>query len=315
LVFSRKLALASTVLLVVFFSAQRGWAFCRTNACELDASKRDANQNTTCAVGPDGCVNEGPHTFWASPCLGFAVQVDGSPLLGLDADSVRDLVLDGFALWQNVDCPGGGKPGFEVHFQGFVACDRQEALCGGALANVSTVIFHDEVWPYAGAELGITQPAGRVASGEIYDADIEIQSQACGLAGEFDEDGFTVLAHELGHFLGLGHSFEPDALMSPSHRCGVNGTRLDSDDVAGICAIFPPVDVPLECGETDAAHDTCQVGPEPDAEPRVCRPDVKRAKRGGCHVAPESGLDFGFWAFGVAWLGAGIRRRSRRASG
>lgn len=47
----------------------------------------------------------------------------------------------------------------------------------------------------------------------------------------------TVMGHENGHVVGLGHSSDPDALMFASY----SGARcfLDADDIAGLQALYP----------------------------------------------------------------------------
>jgi hypothetical protein len=57
-----------------------------------------------------------------------------------------------------------------------------------------------------------------------------------------DFDTFTVLLHELGHALGLGHSDVPGSVMNPAYT----GARrsLHEDDIARIQALYgPPTDV------------------------------------------------------------------------
>ena len=51
----------------------------------------------------------------------------------------------------------------------------------------------------------------------------------------------SVLTHEVGHVIGLGHVAEPGATMNPSFSPGDTSRRtLAADDVAGVCAVYPP---------------------------------------------------------------------------
>ena len=56
-----------------------------------------------------------------------------------------------------------------------------------------------------------------------------------------DNTYIIILAHEIGHVLGLGHSSEPNAIMSYSHSSYDNTVqnRLGQDDVDGISYLYP----------------------------------------------------------------------------
>ena len=49
-----------------------------------------------------------------------------------------------------------------------------------------------------------------------------------------------LLAHELGHTLGLAHSTQPDALMVAELHPDARGAALDTDDLAGILYLYGP---------------------------------------------------------------------------
>ena len=61
---------------------------------------------------------------------------------------------------------------------------------------------------------------------------------ATDVLADSDVDFFSIMLHELGHALGLGHSSVTSAVMFPSYS-GAKRT-LDSDDIAGIRAIYGP---------------------------------------------------------------------------
>jgi len=50
-------------------------------------------------------------------------------------------------------------------------------------------------------------------------------------------NAFTIIAHEGGHFIGLGHSAMKTAIMTPSYSGGI--VPLSDDDQAGVCKIYP----------------------------------------------------------------------------
>ncbi len=65
-------------------------------------------------------------------------------------------------------------------------------------------------------------------------------------AGVGELDLFTVLLHEFGHALGLGHSNVTGSIMEATYA-GARRT-LTADDIAGIQAIYGPAAVPLPVG-------------------------------------------------------------------
>lgn len=241
-------------------TAASGAAFCRTKSCEL--GKVDA---TGCAQD-DGCVTEGNPLHWPSACINYAVQAEGSPKLGLDGAAFQQLAADTFAAWQDVSCPGGGSPRFQVQFQGFVGCSHREAVCGSANDNVSVLMFHDLDWPGESDEIGLTTPTGGVSSGLLVDADLELNSAEFDFSlSRGDPSAFAlqdVLAHEMGHFLGLSHSNQSGALMSRGYMdLAMSRELLTTDDIAAICAVYPP-GAPLNCPEPPPpAYDECRLAP------------------------------------------------------
>ena len=293
-------------------SAPSVHAYCRTMSCELG----EADRTEKCTRDAHQCVTEGQPLHWASPCLSYAVQVDGSPLRGFDADQVQALVAEGFATWQAARCPGGGSPRFSAGFQGYVSCDQNEAVCGGAAKNVNVVMLHDQNWPYTTDQIGVTTPSAGSQSGLVVDADVELDSRDFVLtASASDPSGIAlsyVLAHELGHFLGLAHSDVDGALMSAGYRSLAPGTDLLSpDDVAAICAAYPPGS-PLTCAAVGApAYDACQLAPH--EKPPCTISSVTQDANSGCSCRAAARGQPTSLGFALALLGwAGLRRRARQ---
>lgn len=231
-------------------------AYCRTTTCELTEDPREP----TCARNAEGCVTEGLPIAWEQTCIGFAVNEQGFPQADLDADEFAQLVEQAFALWQGVTCPGGGHPGFTVFRQDAVSCAEQQAVCGGPSKNVNLVTVRDS-WPprYSATAAAVATPTASLADGTIVDADLELNGQ---FDFTTDLDPLLVVAHELGHLLGLSHSEGQNALMYANYRDqGSTGVQLGEDDIAGICAIYPPHANEESCEPTPLAYDACQDDP------------------------------------------------------
>jgi len=284
-------------------------AYCRTMSCELgedpaDPCPRDANQ----------CVTQGQPLHWASSCLTYSVQVDGSPSSNLDADQIQAFVEQAFSAWKAARCPDGGSPRFEVQFQGFVSCDRREAVCGGADKNVNVVMFHDGGWTAGGGRIGLTTPTGGTESGLMLDADVEINSQDYSFksdpTGMMSTSLLYVLTHELGHFLGLAHSQVSGAVMSAGYQSlPLSPNLISADDAAAICAAYPPGQA-LSCGAPPApAYDACAlaVGEHPPCKLSSVTQDASSC---GCHLAASRRPLPSIVAMGLM-LAAFIKRRRR----
>ncbi len=182
---------------------------------------------------------------WKRSCVSFSVQSDGSRFAAYP--DAEELVRQALAAWQDVTCggPEGGHPSILLNDAfGPVACKEQEYNTGQGNANI--ILFHDTSWPYKDpGALALTTVTFDVTTGEIFDADLEVNSTATlsldtpVLPGHFDL--LSILTHESGHFLGLAHSREPGSVMRATYAPGTDDLRnLGADDVSGICTIYPP---------------------------------------------------------------------------
>jgi MYXO-CTERM domain-containing protein len=263
---------------------QSAHAYCRTSSCELGEDDRAL----MCVRDEHECVTEGKPLHWPSPCLNYAVQRDGSPKAGIDGDAFQKSVEQTFRAWESVTCPGGGSPRFHAQFQGFVGCARRETVCGGVDKNVNVMMLHDHDWPEVATVIGLTTPSSGTETGVMVDADLEINSRDYDFSAAARSSGAMllgdVLAHEVGHFLGLSHSDAPGALMSPHYQMLQLGSELlTDDDIAAICAAYPPGEA-LTCPAPAApVYDECQVDPsEPSSECRFS--SVRHHKSSGCSI-------------------------------
>lgn len=268
-------------------------AYCRTSSCE-------AGQGAVCTpASPTDC---GVPLYWPSSCVGYSVQRDASDQVALD--DARAIVDTAFQTWAKVDC-NGDPVGVKVEDLGDVSCDV--VAYNAKTKNANVIMFRDDGWPYDGsAALALTTVTYVLETGEIRDADMEINSADATLTTsdtDVDVDLLSIVTHEAGHFLGLAHTPDASATMFKDYPPKSLTLRtLESDDIAGICAIYPP-------GNT-AACDSTPVNGLGDAcaEPAV-------TEEGCCAVKPGAPQDRGGVAATAAVVGglAVAARRKRRA--
>lgn len=304
-------SLARLVAWAALFAPSSAFAYCRMMSCELGETQQEP-----CKKADDGiCVAEGEPTHWPTPCLNYAIQLDGSRRSGLDADQLVPIFEEAFGSWKSADCGSGQHPHFDAKFQGFVSCDRQQAVCGDVEDNVNVFMFLDETWPNTLPPnvIAVTNPIGSVASGRLIDADIRFNSANfsfdSSVPGSLDVR--RVVAHELGHFLGLAHSNERGALMSIDyHQISSAGAALTTDDQAAICAAFPPRPETLNCAQNGPATDAC--ASDEIASGKPCK---LPSGGGGCSAyGPFGASHHAPWTL-VACAGALLVLGRRRRSG
>jgi hypothetical protein len=271
-------------------------AYCRTTTCTGCA--RDA---------ATGCVLDGTPLAWPSSCVSYSMGDQGSA--AVDAETAARLMAEAFAIWSAASCdPGGNPPSIEVGIStpALVCEDIGFSTRSG---NANAVVFRDDAWPYADAYrgLGSTTVTSR-ADGTIVDADIEINtSLPIFINGETTaktpvgaHDLLSIMVHEAGHFLGLDHSRTDNAIMRASLDPGAVSTVLSSDDIAAICAAYPP--------SREAACDAVPQG----GFSAECVPDTDA----GCSVQPgalpRANVGSLAWTALVLWLSQRRRRTGAR---
>lgn len=237
------LALAAASVLVPATAS----AFCRQKTCDAK----------DCLVDSDGCIAEGDDLFYDVPCLSFAIDEGSAEPLGLSDQEMEEIVAEAFEAWRGVECPQGGHPGFAAASVGIVPAEGI-FFCEEETLNVGVWTF-DPAWDHRSSSLGYTTSTYVVGTGEVYDADVELNlRRIANIADSQDirEAVLSVATHEAGHVLGLAHSDERTAVMAESYS-DLTARPLTTDDIAGICELYPPDGV-LECsapGVSEAAFD------------------------------------------------------------
>ena len=205
-------------------------AFCRSTTCASD-----------CPRNEDGCKVAGKDLYWRSFCVGFSLQKDGTSLIPMDA--VRAAVARSFVTWSDVPCDNGELATIAFSPAADVSCHTAEYSPDGPNANI--ILFQENRWDYSGPgnTLAKTTVSYDTDTGEILDADIELNQAYNELTTGDDNvvyDLESIMTHEIGHFIGIDHSPDPEATMFLAYEEGDTYQRdLAPDDLAAACTIYP----------------------------------------------------------------------------
>ena len=196
--------------------------------------------------------------------------------------------------------------------------------------NQNVIVFRDDQWPYSDPNntLGLTTVTFNADTGEIYDADMEINASGKNLTTTTITpltgfDLLSVVTHEAGHFLGLAHASDTRSTMYASYRPGTSALRtLAADDIAGICSIYPTATTRNVAANVSASGVTdataCDPAPRHGFSTTCAETGTPSgsSSSGGCAVAAADGTpsERGSWASfgafaGLALVVARLRRK------
>ncbi len=283
---------------LVTSSARVADAFCRSSTCR-DVPICDGDPNIDPSCKP---------LLWTRPCVGVSLQVDSSEQVSLDIANA--VVTQAFESWEEPACDPmtGGKPNIHVENLGPVDCNLVQY--NSKAANANLVVFRDKNWPHPSGphNIALTTVTYDVRTGEIYDADMEVNTFGFGITtsdGNVQTDLLSVMTHEAGHFLGLTHSLDSTATMWANYTTGDIGPRtLGVDDIGAICYAYPPVDPPIDKA-------TCNPIPRHGFSP-AC---LSKQTEGDCSVRRPVGSNersLGALALAVLVLMVRMRRLTHR---
>lgn len=288
-------AAAALAALGILTASVEAAAFCRSTTCRSTGDKE-------CPTDDDGCVTEGAKLFWPTSCVSYATNKLGTERF--DPEDTRAVLRKAFQAWSDIECPDGTHASMTFQELDPVSCHKSEYNKNGP--NVNVVLFQDADWNYRGIDgtLAKTSVTFNDQTGEIYDADIEINSSFNQITitddpTKVNTDLQAVVTHEVGHFIGLAHSPDPDACMNASYVPGSLTQRtLTPDDIAAICATYPANrNVPCNTVPRGGFSGTCD-DPQPSSTL--------------CSVTPGGGASYGVTALVLGTGALAVRARRRK---
>lgn len=219
-------------------------------------------EGRACNVG-----EESRPLYWAQDCVTYYVQRDGSD--DFARPSPREIseellweVFASFDAWSDPECSAirlvyGGQ-----------TCNQQVGLANDDVsAPMNVVMWRELEWNHSSAAFGVTTTTSNPNTGELLDADIELNGVHFTfgtVSGENDlrVDVRNTLTHEVGHLMGFAHENTiPEATMSPDADLGDTDKRdLHPDDLNGLCSVYASAtgEKPL-CVAPVLTDDTCVI--------------------------------------------------------
>lgn len=237
----RRAAVAAAIAVGLLAGTSDAEAYCRSTTCDPAVSD--------CPTDENGCPRGGAPLTWRELPLVYRFHRAGSEKL--DMGRARAAVRRAFGAWSSVSCSGRRTSLSFVEGPDIRADKPLRRKARGA--EPFGIYFRDDAWPHEGGDeaLALTNHTFGLVNGTIDYADIEVNTTERAFAVEDDEEGIdleAVLTHEVGHYIGLSHSNVKDSIMVARYcqsgdRCGddVETARaLSDDDVAAVCALYPP---------------------------------------------------------------------------
>ena len=209
--------------------------------------------------------------WWKGGTISFTQNQRGDP--DAPGEAIFSAISEGYATWSGVAARCGN---FTLSEQARTS-RKDVAFDPAASDNINLVIFRTkgcnnglvpagdscwtdgdcnnlyDCWQYSAATIGLTTTTYDRKTGQIYDADMELNTAnfrfttvdappcAPGVATNcVSSDVQNTVTHEVGHFLGLDHAPDPASTMYASAPLGETSKRsLDPASEAFVCEVYP----------------------------------------------------------------------------
>ncbi|MBT9557047.1 MAG: matrixin family metalloprotease [Myxococcales bacterium] len=182
---------------------------------------------------------------WATQSTPIAFDA-GAPQ-EIDAAAARSELLVSLDEWSQLTCLGD-VDSWTFEDQGLVQGQKVGFDPSAGASNENLVVWVRSNWSHPEQVVALTSLTYDFYSGEIVDADIELNDEVFLFSTEpslKEMDLRNTFVHELGHFLGLDHSTEKSATMYFTAPQGETKKRtLSQDDLDGYCALYGPNALP-----------------------------------------------------------------------
>ncbi len=259
--------------------------------------------------------------FWRNACVGYSI--DNRATKQIAYEDVANTIARSFTRWTGASCSTEGAPSSRVSIDvrdlGPALCQKVETALDRP--NVNVILFRDNEWKTADGGrrsddiIGLTTVKFNTETGEIFGADMEINTfvhrLTSGVPSADQYDLASVVTHEAGHFLGIAHSEQSQAVMYATYDKGRYSAReLFADDVRGICSVYRPDGSRPVLGGKVTPGKACDPTPYRGLE-RDCETPAETKCSAAPGVAASGGLGS---ALLIGALAARAARRRRRGA-
>ncbi len=157
----------------------------------------------------------------------------------IDTEKCKEAVVNSFRTWESPECT-------RLRFERGEDTEEAKASFNSLDldSNRNIIVWYYKDWPYEPNGIALTTVTYDDRTGKIYDADIELN----GYYYRFNvveetpstyTDIQNTLTHEIGHMIGLDHTYNSSSVMYPTARAGeIKKRELSQDDIDGVCDIY-----------------------------------------------------------------------------